>query len=337
VDLSKVGTEWNRYFMNIWESALGFYRIWIIHLGRRYRLFSSFEHRSKPISGDELAESLGLAKEPVSIWCDTAHSLGLLRKKGKKYFMPRELAPLLHHEDDVRFIGGLVSYLALRSLNYDLFDDLFRDGEVPKSQKYLSDAFKEGTLWDHTAFVNLILLKEVELHRRLQSGARVIDIGSGSGNWSLKLAKQFPNSSFLGIDPDVDAIKRARRCAAELGLNNVRFDVTTAESIKFSKEFDVAYIGEVLYIIKDRLGILKGCYRALRHNGILVVCEGIMNEGVENGGDKLVHAMQLDFALQGGKFFTKSQLREMLRVPGFVRLRFHHAGGGLWFAVAQKD
>jgi SAM-dependent methyltransferase len=335
MDLSKLGPKWDQQFLNIWESAIGFYRIWIIHLGRRYGLFGLFEHNQEPISGDELAVSSGLAKEPVSTWCDAAHSLGLLRKRGKKYFMPRKLAPLLYYENDIRFIGGLASYLALRSLNYDLFDDLFRKGEVPKSQKYLGDAFREGTLWDHTAFIKLILPKEVKLHRRLQSGARVIDIGSGSGNWSLKLAKEFPNSSFLGIDPDADAINKGRRYAIEQGLNNIKFDVATAESIKISREFNIAYIGEVLYVIKDRIGLLKGCYKALKHDGILVVCEGLLNNNVENE-DKIARAMQLDFALQGGEFFTKRRLKEMLRTSGFVQSKFYHVGGGLWFAIAQK-
>jgi len=46
--------------------------------------------------------------------------------------------------------------------------------------------------------------------------------------------------------------------------------------------------------------------------------------------------MQLDFELQGGRFFTKERLQRTLTHSGFVQTRFYDAGGGLWFSVAYK-
>jgi len=34
----------------------------------------------------------------------------------------------------------------------------------------------------------------------LRSGARVLDVGCGSASWTLELAKEYPNSHFIGID-----------------------------------------------------------------------------------------------------------------------------------------
>ena len=50
--------------------------------------------------------------------------------------------------------------------------------------------------------------------------------------------------------------------------------------------------------------------------------------------DRLVAAMGLDFVLQGSRFFTRRELRALLRKSGFDSPRFHSAGGGLWFIVA---
>jgi len=46
--------------------------------------------------------------------------------------------------------------------------------------------------------------------------------------------------------------------------------------------------------------------------------------------------MQLDFALQGGRFFTRDQLAELLEQAGFHNARYYDVGGGLWFIVADK-
>jgi len=277
-DLPKSVTEQNQHFLKIWESAIGFYRIWIIHMGRRYGFFNAFAQILEPVSSDELAESLRLAKKPVATWCDVAYSLGLLRRIGSKYFLPKEIVPLVCDEEDIRFIGGLASYLALRSLDFNLFDDLFRNEEVPKVQRHLDQASYEGTLFDHTAFIKLILPKEPNLQKLLVYGANVIDIGSGSGNWSLKMARLFPNSSFLGIDPNERSVEKARKRAEELGLKNVEFKVSKAESIEIAKQFDVIYFGEVLYLIKDSIKVLKKCYNALKKNGSLIVCEGLIDD-----------------------------------------------------------
>jgi len=48
----------------------------------------------------------------------------------------------------------------------------------------------------------------------------------------------------------------------------------------------------------------------------------------------LVGAMGLDFALQGARFFERSELEALFREAGFSRVKFHDAGGGLWFVVA---
>ncbi len=299
-------------------------------------MFTALARISEPISSDELAELLRLAKKPVDIWCDAANSLGLLKKSGNKYSLPKELFPLLCDEEDISFIGGLASYLALRSLDFNLFDDFFRNEEVPKVQEHLGQASYEGTLFDHTAFLKLVLPRESCLQKQLEYGANVIDVGSGSGGWSIKMAKRFPNSSFLGIDPDVHSIRIARMRAEELGLKNVEFKVGKAETMEIAQRFDVIYFGEVLYLVKDRAKVLKKCYNVLRKNGGLIVCEGLIDNHTKSEENLLVHAMQLDFALQGGKFFTKDNLQRTLTHSGFAQTRFYDAGGGLWFAVAYK-
>jgi len=317
---------------------VGFYKVWILHLGRRYGILQFLSKMTGPMPVAEISRTLFLSEQAVTLWCDAAYSVGLVKREGAGYVLPRRLVPLFVDENDIRFIGGLPSYLALRSLDFEHFDQFFRKGQITKVQTHAGEAFMEGTLWDHIAFLKLILPKEIKLQRLLCTGVRVIDVGAGSGGWSIKMAGLYPNSSFLGIDPDSSAITRATLRAAGLGLTNAKFSVIGANEAEYPKGFDLAYIGEVLYLVRERMKILQSCYAALRKGGLLVVCEGFTDRGpgARRSEDQLVHSMQLDFALQGGMFFTKEELAKLLSMTGFTGTRFHNVGGGLWFAIAHK-
>lgn len=326
-------------FAGIWQASLGFYRIWVLHLGLRHRIIQELARSSAHLSARELAERLSLSEDAVEPWCDAACSLGVIeRDRRSEYTLPDGLVPLLVDDTDSRFGGGLPSYLALRSLDFGLFDQFFRDGAVPLEQPHLTEASREGTRYDHIAFSTLVLRKEPALRRVLERGANVLDMGSGTGGWSLRLARSYPRSTFTGTDTNTEAIRQASLEAARAGLGNASFHSAT-EGAGAPGRFDAAYLGEVLYLSSERRTVLEKCRVALRKGGILVVCEGLREGGAgpRKPESLLVHAMQLDFALQGGSFFTRGELRALLAKSGFTKVRFHGAGGGLWFAVAQKS
>ena len=336
--LPELGPEWDPDFLDLWNSAIGFYKIWILHLGRRYNIIQTLACAKDPMPVSELSKSLGLSEYALALWCNAAYSVGLLEKGEVGYCLPPRFIPLLADENDIRFIGGLPSYLALRSLDFGSFDQLFIKGNVTSDQAHLNEAFQAGTLWDHTAFIRLVLAKETGLAQLLRRDAKVLDVGTGTGGWIARLAKRYPSSTFTGIDPNPEAIAKATRCAKEDGLENAEFHIGYAETMGFNCEFDIAYLGEVLNLVKSDVGALEACYKALKGGGTIVICEGLASrlEGARKIENQLVHAMQLDFALQGGRFFTRDQLAELLEQAGFHNARYYDVGGGLWFIVADK-
>jgi len=64
------------------------------------------------------------------------------------------------------------------------------------------------------------------------------EIGCGFGDYSIELAKMYPDRSFVGIDYKGDRIYTAAETANELNLKNVAFLVSGAEKLAeiFSKE-----------------------------------------------------------------------------------------------------
>ena len=325
---------------NFGDSSLGFYRVWVTHLGRRFGLLQELAEGEAPLTSAALAAKRACHAPTVAAWCEAAHALGLLERNRGRYSVPPRLQAILADEAHADYLGGQFSYLALRSLDYDGFDGLFRRGVTPSGvPPHMVRAVTEATRWDHTAFVKIALPRLAGLNARLARGARVLDVGSGSGGWDVRMAGEFPRSSFVGIEPNADALRTARKevTRAKLG-GRVRFVHGSGETMSFRQEFDLAYLGEVLSAVASKKRMLRRCYRALRPGGRLVVVEGLLDRKTSPRlpANQLLYAMQLDFALQGTGLMTRSELRTLLGDCGFRRPVFLHAGGGLWFVIAAK-
>lgn len=67
------------------------------------------------------------------------------------------------------------------------------------------------------------LLVELALARLPARGARVVDLGTGSGAIALAIARERPDADVLATDASTAALEIARANAATLGLSRVRF------------------------------------------------------------------------------------------------------------------
>lgn len=76
---------------------------------------------------------------------------------------------------------------------------------------------------------------------RLTRGARVLEVGTGDGRLVFGYARSA--RSVLAIDPDEEAIARARARAAPLGWSHVRFEPIGAKDLAVGRErFDLALL-----------------------------------------------------------------------------------------------
>lgn len=298
------------------ETSLGFYRAWHIALGAKHGFFLAL--RDVAFAPSDLAQELGLDARAVSDWCAGAWALDLLEKRGERYQLVKEHARTLGEPTSPEYLGHHFEYLVAKSLHFGALDELLR-GKTPAPD--LGDVYAIATRWDHLAFFDLFLPNERAIANALKQGIDVLDLGAGKGNWTREAMRRYPTSRFTATDIDVAALTGLRHLPAS--------DVPDGS-------FDLVFMGEVL-AVADPAEVLASAHRALRPGGRIVALEGLAPEGAPRAwGEKLVLAMQLDFALDGSRYLSLAKVRQAFRSAGFPRLAARDLGGSLFALTAAK-
>ncbi len=316
-------------FSRLWRYSVGFYAVWVAHIGRQMSLFDHLD--TKPMSIEELITSTKFYPAAVRAWCSAAEAYRLVISKNGKLQMDKKMRRILINKASPDYLGGQLSYLALRSLEYGAFGELFRSGKIRKTTSTLN-AVQEATVWDHYAFLAAVRHRK-KLHRMLSIGCKVLDVGCGTGGMLAKIHKEYPKSSLVGIDPSAKALAMARQITPSKPVTLIK---ASSESMKFANEFDIVFLGESLYMMKDKERGLSNCWRALKNYGTIAIMEGLLPRSkLNNAARHLIMGMQLDFALQGQMFMNKNDIALLLN-NRFSNTLFEDLGGNVYLVTAMK-
>jgi SAM-dependent methyltransferase len=101
----------------------------------------------------------------------------------------------------------------------------------------------------------------------LPDGAKVLDVGCGTGEITARLAEKFPKATFIGVDLEEPHLDRARERCAGFG-DRVRFQVDDALDLSFdSGSFDLVVCRHLLQAVPDAKRVLTEIHRVLRPGG----------------------------------------------------------------------
>ncbi len=155
---------------------------------------------------------------------------------------------------------------------------------------------------------------------------RVLDVGTGPGNFIKVLQDVFPQAEFTGVDPDSNSLKEARD-----ELPDVEFNLMTGEQLSFEDDsFDVAAISMALHHLNDVQLTLSEMKRVVRPGGWIIVNE-LFSDGLNPAQQvhKRMHHFRSKIDRINGvvhnESFTRRQILDQLKESGLtIELRFDH-------------
>ena len=109
----------------------------------------------------------------------------------------------------------------------------------------------------------------------IPEGARVADVGAGTGYFTWRLARQFgPSGAVIAVDLQQAMLDRAAETVKQRGLANVQFVRSTQRDPKLQpRSVDVVFIAHSYHEFADPETFMEGVRRSLKPGGRLVIVE----------------------------------------------------------------
>lgn len=139
------------------------------------------------------------------------------------------------------------------------FPRVFEDPDM--ARHYAVTHGKYGIRWGKT------FAREMAEHGFAEG--RILDIGTGSGEVPIELARAFPGSRVAGIDLSEPLLEKARQGAHREGLSaRLTFEKGDAGSLPFEDDsFDVVVSVSTFHVVEDPVAMLNEVERVLVPGG----------------------------------------------------------------------
>lgn len=121
---------------------------------------------------------------------------------------------------------------------------------------------------------------------RLTGSKNVLEFGSALGTTTIRMAKEFPDVSFEGVDLRTDIVDLANEAAKDIA--NVSFfagDMSDTSNYSLER-FDLIYLLYSFHHIEDplekKVEFLKSCYESMRSGAYMLIVETFLPESAKD-------------------------------------------------------
>jgi 2-polyprenyl-3-methyl-5-hydroxy-6-metoxy-1,4-benzoquinol methylase len=264
----------------IFEWRRGFNTIHLIDVGIRAGLFKALADVPGS-TAPELAAKLGLHAPFVATWCRTAYGMELLdADEGPRYHLAPFFDSILASPTHPRYLGGYVRLgTEVAAEDFRRCVEALRTGEAKPFQGRGDDfaqAVAESTWGLQVVTVKKILPGLDGLASRLEAGGTVLEVGCGTGNLLVQLAKSFPRARVTGVDIDVDSLALARSRIEKAGIaDRAQARQGSVGTVVSASSVDAVVMVEVLHEIAPDLrpSVINGCAAALKPGGWMLIVD----------------------------------------------------------------
>jgi hypothetical protein len=120
------------------------------------------------------------------------------------------------------------------------------------------------------------------LRDRLAAGARVLDLGCGTGHAMIVAARAFPASRFVGMDIDGRLVAMAQAERGRLAVCNAAFVAADAALLPPHPQFDVITAFDAVHDQHSPQQVLRRARAALAPGGVFVMVDAKFSSHLEN-------------------------------------------------------
>jgi len=304
-------------------------------------LFTALDEGADTV--ERLAQETKYPPRGLRILLNALVGCGFLAKRKERYQLTPFAATYLSKRSRT-YAGGVAMHSRMLRDNWDHLAEVVRTGKIRRPTETGADRgkfFSEfvGSLYG----MNTPAAESVA--RQLWKGeppspCHVLDVGAGSGVWSLALAKRGPQVHVTVADwPSV--IEKATKHFAAREKVEDRYSYLPGDfhEVDFGESaFDVAYLGHICHGegAEGNRKLLQRLHRALKKGGRVVIAEMLPDEGRCEATFPLLFAVNMLVNTENGDAYTLGEYRAWLEASGFRQVRVLQIPGPSPVIVATK-
>lgn len=271
-------------------------------------------------TAEEIARKHRGKLKPYELLLNVLAALGYASIEGDRYFASKELLDL--RKDN--------------SFKWERFSRFLATGEpwieIDKTLEEL-DSFYAAFFAGVDYAVQMEAVADAVARRLETRPTRVLDVGAGTGLWSLAMARRVPNMSVTAVDLPQVLANHFQRRAIELGCaSRVETLVGDFHSVEFPKEaFDRVVMGSSFHFLREAEApaYLRKVFNTITQGGEFVVIDHFADATTHQRLSRTLYEMRLAMRTRRAKNYSCKEIETMCRELGLSLVdRFEVDGPG---------
>jgi len=317
------------------EFASSFQKSRILLSGFELDIFTNIEESG--ITCNQISHNLNLDEHACERLMNALVSLGFLKKQNKLFFNTAESSAFLSRKSP-DYLGGLMHSNHL----WNTWSNLTKVIKTGVSA-HPDEINSRGEDW-LTPFITAMhdrAKKQAPLQLAsidLSEIKSILDIGGGSGAYSMEFASRKPSIDATVFDlPNVVPITKVflEKEGFSDKVKTYAGDYTTDD---LPGGFDMVFLSAIIHSnsLEVNADLIKKCFGSLNKNGRIVIQDWIMNNDRTQPTPGAVFAINMLVGTESGDCYTEPEVTEMLSAAGFKDISRTEFETGLSRMVAYK-
>lgn len=314
------------------ELASGFQISRVILSAVELNIFSILDKHL--LSSADVAKQINANERATDRLLNVLVSLGFLRKVHGKFYNSDAAAQYL--------VKGKADYMG----------GLFHTNELWKSWSTLTEAVRQGTSvyeskeiedWTESfiAAMHYRAIKEAKILSEmidLSNSKKMLDIGGGSGVFSMGFIEKFPHLFATVFDlPNVIPITQ-KYVSNFLLKENINYKEGDYLQDDFGDNYDMIFLSAIVHInsYDQNKALIKKCYDSLNDNGQIIIKDWVMNEDRTEPLGGALFAINMLVGTECGDTFTEKEISEWMTNAGINKIERKNTSYGWSLIIGYK-
>ncbi len=263
--------------------------------------------------------------------------IDLVYKKGDSYFNT-EVSSQFLVKSSKDYLGDMKHFSQLWDTWGQLTDVIYKGSAI--SNKSIAEKSPDWieTYMDslHSSYKHEA--KEVLSYIKLDNVSTILDLGCGSGLFTIEFLRNKPNLNITAIDYNEVIVQTSKNLKEEGFEDRVTLLGGDILNMKIDDKYDLILVSFLLdeYSVWDNIKIITKCYRALNKGGRLVIHDNIINDTRLSPENSVLYSINMILNTEKGDTYTETDFWIMLRESGFHQIKRIDTEVGTSLVVAEK-